>query len=99
MSSDIEPAKDPTSAGRDSESTDAARHRTGSPHEDLEPTCNVAQDMKNEDATEAEDGVESDNSSPGAADKKLDLYECNICLDTAQDAVVSLCGHLYWYEN
>jgi hypothetical protein len=30
-------------------------------------------------------------------DKKLDLYECNICLDTAQDAVVSLCGHLYWY--
>lgn len=21
---------------------------------------------------------------------------CNICLDTAKDAVVSLCGHLYW---
>ena len=24
-------------------------------------------------------------------------FECNICLDTAKDAVVSLCGHLFWY--
>ena len=23
-------------------------------------------------------------------------FECNICLDTAHDAVVSLCGHLFW---
>ncbi|KAM8718971.1 hypothetical protein ACLKA7_011640 [Drosophila subpalustris] len=23
------------------------------------------------------------------------LYECNICLDTAKDAVVSMCGHLF----
>lgn len=23
-------------------------------------------------------------------------FECNICLDTARDAVVSLCGHLFW---
>lgn len=23
-------------------------------------------------------------------------YECNICLETANDPVVSLCGHLYW---
>jgi E3 ubiquitin-protein ligase RNF5 len=22
-------------------------------------------------------------------------YECNICLDTARDAVISLCGHLF----
>ncbi|CAG0882516.1 unnamed protein product [Cyprideis torosa] len=32
-------------------------------------------------------------------DKKEDagsLYECNICLDTARDAVVSNCGHLFW---
>ena len=24
-------------------------------------------------------------------------FECNICLDTAKDAVVSMCGHLFWY--
>jgi E3 ubiquitin-protein ligase RNF5 len=24
------------------------------------------------------------------------MFECNICLDTARDAVVSLCGHLFW---
>jgi E3 ubiquitin-protein ligase RNF5 len=23
------------------------------------------------------------------------MYECNICLDIAKDAVVSMCGHLY----
>lgn len=23
------------------------------------------------------------------------MYECNICLDTAKDAVVSMCGHLF----
>jgi E3 ubiquitin-protein ligase RNF5 len=25
------------------------------------------------------------------------MFECNICLDTARDAVVSMCGHLFWY--
>ena len=24
-------------------------------------------------------------------------FECNICLDTARDAVVSMCGHLFWW--
>ena len=24
-------------------------------------------------------------------------FECNICLDVAHDAVISLCGHLFWY--
>lgn len=23
-------------------------------------------------------------------------FECNICLDTAREAVISLCGHLFW---
>ncbi len=26
-------------------------------------------------------------------------FECNICLDTARDAVVSMCGHLFWYVS
>lgn len=23
-------------------------------------------------------------------------FECNICLDTAKEAVISMCGHLFW---
>ncbi|CAG9860127.1 unnamed protein product [Phyllotreta striolata] len=44
-----------------------------------------------------------DNAGDGAQnpetkeeDKKDDsMFECNICLDTARDAVVSMCGHLF----
>uniref|UniRef100_A0A182QA42 RING-type E3 ubiquitin transferase n=1 Tax=Anopheles farauti TaxID=69004 RepID=A0A182QA42_9DIPT len=38
------------------------------------------------------------NTDGGASDeeKKDDsMFECNICLDTAKDAVVSMCGHLF----
>lgn len=39
------------------------------------------------------------NNSPDDKEKDKDdrsLFECNICLDTAKDAVVSKCGHLFW---
>lgn len=29
------------------------------------------------------------------ADQELANFECNICLDTAKDAVISMCGHLF----
>lgn len=29
-------------------------------------------------------------------EKDEKLFECNICLDTPKDAVVSMCGHLFW---
>lgn len=32
----------------------------------------------------------------GAEDDGRAFFECNICLDTAKDAVVSMCGHLFW---
>ncbi|XP_011502988.1 PREDICTED: E3 ubiquitin-protein ligase RNF185-like isoform X2 [Ceratosolen solmsi marchali] len=38
------------------------------------------------------------NPSGSATDEKEKddrMFECNICLDTAKDAVVSLCGHLF----
>ena len=46
-------------------------------------------------------------SSSGSSDRPADTgdnsqnppdgtFECNICLDTAHDAVVSMCGHLFW---
>ncbi|KAH8418994.1 hypothetical protein KR222_011866 [Zaprionus bogoriensis] len=42
----------------------------------------------------------SSASNENSNDKDKDqgdesLYECNICLDTAKDAVVSMCGHLF----
>nr|CAI5850221.1 unnamed protein product [Callosobruchus analis] len=38
-----------------------------------------------------------DNSETKDEEKKDDrMFECNICLDTARDAVVSMCGHLFW---
>lgn len=41
----------------------------------------------------------NDGDNPNAKDddkKEENLMECNICLDTAKDAVVSMCGHLFW---
>lgn len=44
--------------------------------------------------------AQSDSSTPGGSgeEEKKDerMLECNICLDTARDAVVSMCGHLFW---
>jgi E3 ubiquitin-protein ligase RNF5 len=31
----------------------------------------------------------------GESDGANSAYECNICLDTARDAVISMCGHLF----
>ncbi|MEE6525239.1 hypothetical protein FKM82_025119 [Ascaphus truei] len=35
-------------------------------------------------------------SSNGESSSQDSTFECNICLDTAKDAVISLCGHLFW---
>jgi E3 ubiquitin-protein ligase RNF5 len=37
----------------------------------------------------------NDNSKDGEEKKDDSIFECNICLDTAKDAVVSVCGHLF----
>ncbi|XP_053558005.1 E3 ubiquitin-protein ligase RNF185 [Bombina bombina] len=34
-------------------------------------------------------------SSNGEGSNQDSTFECNICLDTAKDAVISLCGHLF----
>lgn len=63
----------------------------------------------NETGAAAVAGNENSNSSNTSNDKDKEqqqqqreqqqndesLYECNICLDTAKDAVVSMCGHLF----
>ncbi|XP_058014669.1 E3 ubiquitin-protein ligase RNF185 isoform X2 [Ahaetulla prasina] len=40
-------------------------------------------------------GGTSGNSSNGDSPGQDSTFECNICLDTAKDAVISLCGHLF----
>ena len=44
----------------------------------------------------ATSGAEGGDESPKDPEEDNTFYECNICLDTARDAVVSYCGHLFW---
>ena len=38
----------------------------------------------------ASDSGKKDGSTPDG------VYECHICFEQAKDAVVSMCGHLFW---
>ena len=43
-------------------------------------------------ATQSSSGSQqNDDDTP-----KESSFDCNICLDPAKDAVVSVCGHLFW---
>lgn len=44
-------------------------------------------------AEEEHGGPEGPNCERGGAGA---TFECNICLETAREAVISMCGHLYW---
>ncbi len=46
---------------------------------------------ENNDPTDKNSGASNNNNSSPSASQ----YECNICLDTARDAVISMCGHLF----
>ncbi len=43
-------------------------------------------------------GAGPGGGAEGERDRDRATFECNICLDTARDAVISLCGHLFWYN-
>lgn len=51
----------------------------------------------NINSIKAETSTNGDSKANNNEEEKVDdsMYECNICLDTAKDAVVSLCGHLF----
>lgn len=58
------------------------------------PTPSTAKHFDTTNATENADELNSDTNENGT--KKDDsMFECNICLDTAKEAVVSMCGHLF----
>jgi E3 ubiquitin-protein ligase RNF5 len=44
---------------------------------------------------EPEQQTTSENNSNNNNNDTNSLYECNICLDQAKDAVISMCGHLF----
>lgn len=57
-------------------------------------STNTATTTTTTTTTENVDDLNSDTNENGA--KKDDsMFECNICLDTAKEAVVSMCGHLF----
>lgn len=41
-------------------------------------------------------GTSTSSSTTGDGGNQDSTFECNICLDTSKDAVISLCGHLFW---
>lgn len=50
------------------------------------------------ETSEAKPSASAPGGDAGGEEDKRDerMLECNICLDTARDAVVSMCGHLFW---
>lgn len=55
--------------------------------------------MNGNAGTASTSSAPTDNSKTNDEDEKNrddQMYECNICLDTAKDAVISMCGHLFW---
>jgi len=63
---------------------------------------NVLQKIEKMSRTKEQAGPSKPSGSAGSAGEKEEkekddrMFECNICLDTAKDAVVSMCGHLFW---
>ncbi|ELK18685.1 RING finger protein 185 [Pteropus alecto] len=43
-------------------------------------------------------GPSGSSNGAGESGGQDSTFECNICLDTAKDAVISLCGHLFWHR-
>lgn len=55
----------------------------------------MASAAANESSAAAANGqTAGENGGGGGAQDST--FECNICLDTSKDAVISLCGHLFW---
>lgn len=48
--------------------------------------------------SENSNGATASGGAPNSENDKKDdsMFECNICLDVARDAVVTMCGHLFW---
>uniref|UniRef100_A0A3B3DBG2 RING-type E3 ubiquitin transferase n=1 Tax=Oryzias melastigma TaxID=30732 RepID=A0A3B3DBG2_ORYME len=50
-------------------------------------------------AGESSNDRDGPGGGSGESERDRATFECNICLDTARDAVISMCGHLFWYDT
>lgn len=92
-----------SSSTKFSTAPDSGPSTSSSSSSDPQPTASTSA----ADSTSPESGSSSsatgkskinleDANDDGDEEKKDDsVFECNICLDTAKDAVVSMCGHLF----
>lgn len=53
-----------------------------------------ATDASKKSSTEGGENTDDKKNENKAEEESA--FECNICLDTAKDAVISMCGHLFW---
>lgn len=60
------------------------------------PVEDLQQPSTSTNSSNRSTNINNNDDDDKTDDKKDDsIYECNICLDTAKDAVVSMCGHLF----
>lgn len=48
-----------------------------------------------DDNQNSNNNPENNNNNNNSGESPNSQYECNICLDVARDAVISMCGHLF----
>lgn len=103
MSSSIDTASPPTPSSSSQSNTDNVATDYGSNTSNTATVTNLndatpdsTTNTKSFDATDnksSENDKQYDETSGSRKDESM--FECNICLDTAKEAVVSMCGHLF----
>jgi len=65
---------------------------------DLSPQSNESSNAEagDENRAHTETTTNQKQQDDKEEEKNDSTFECNICLDIARDAVISLCGHLFW---
>lgn len=108
MSSSIDTASPPTPSSSSQSNTDNVATDYGSNTSatatvtnlnDATPDAARTDSTTNTKSFDATDNKSSENDKQygetSGSKKDESMFECNICLDTAKEAVVSMCGHLF----
>ncbi len=61
------------------------------------PTDPLQQEPSDAPQPSTAHSIPNNTTKSNEEDEKNELFECNICFDTAQDPVITLCGHLFWF--
>lgn len=108
MSSSIDTASPPTPSSSSQSNTDNVATDYGSNTSNTATVTNIndaTSDAARTDSTTNTKSFGGTDNKSGENDKQYgetsgskkdeSMFECNICLDTAKEAVVSMCGHLF----